>query len=314
MNSKLLTIAAGALLVACSAAAAADTYKITASMPDEFDGLTAYLVNFDTGEKMDSAVIADSRALFNGTVAQPALARLIVDGNRMGSLIVEPGDITVDKGRVSGTPLNKINADMQAYSRQLGERFRALPDDSTSVAAQQAIMAEYEAYTDSLFKANVNNPVGYALFIDMAYSLSLDELQDMLKQYPVLKQYKRVEKLLAAAVNKQATQPGNKFMDFTIQNDSVKQSLSDYVGKGKPVLVDFWASWCGPCRMVSPVLDEIAEERQDIKVGKINVDEQPELAARFGVMSIPTLVVMKDGRIVNQMVGARPKAQILSML
>ena len=82
----------------------------------------------------------------------------------------------------------------------------------------------------------------------------------------------------------------------------------------KPVLLDFWASWCGPCRMVSPIVDEIAAERGDIKVGKVNVDEQPELAGQFGVMSIPTLVVIKGGRVVNQMVGARPKSQILAML
>ena len=81
-----------------------------------------------------------------------------------------------------------------------------------------------------------------------------------------------------------------------------------------PVLLDFWASWCGPCRMVSPIVDEIAAERGDIKVGKVNVDEERELAAQFGVMSIPTLVVMKGGKVANQMVGARPKSQILAML
>lgn len=79
-------------------------------------------------------------------------------------------------------------------------------------------------------------------------------------------------------------------------------------------VVDFWASWCGPCRMVGPIVDEIAAQRTDIKVGKINVEEQRELAAAFRVMSIPTLVVMKDGQIVEKAVGARPKDQILSML
>ena len=81
-----------------------------------------------------------------------------------------------------------------------------------------------------------------------------------------------------------------------------------------PVLLDFWASWCGPCRMVAPVLEEIAAQRPDIKVGKINVDEQPELAQAFQVMSIPTLVVMKDGKVTAQSVGARPKSQIRAML
>ena len=88
----------------------------------------------------------------------------------------------------------------------------------------------------------------------------------------------------------------------------------EVLNSDKPVLLDFWASWCGPCRMVGPALEEIAEERPDIKVGKVNVDEQPELSAQFQIMSIPALIVMKNGQVVNGSVGARPKKQILELL
>lgn len=80
------------------------------------------------------------------------------------------------------------------------------------------------------------------------------------------------------------------------------------------VLVDFWASWCGPCKMIGPIIDQIADERSDVKVGKINVDEEQELAVQFKVMSIPTLLVFKDGKVVNQSLGAKPKTAILAML
>ena len=89
---------------------------------------------------------------------------------------------------------------------------------------------------------------------------------------------------------------------------------NEVMNSDRKVLLDFWAPWCGPCRMVVPIVEEIARERSDIKVGKINVDEQPELASQFGVISIPTLVVMENGKIIQQIYGARPKNAILGML
>ena len=97
----------------------------------------------------------------------------------------------------------------------------------------------------------------------------------------------------------------------TITKENFEQEV---LQSAKPVLLDFWASWGGPCRMLSPVVDEVAEERTDVKVGKVNVDEQPELAGQFGVMSIPTLLVFEQGKLVRQAVGARPKASVLDLL
>ena len=97
----------------------------------------------------------------------------------------------------------------------------------------------------------------------------------------------------------------------TITNDNFSKEV---LGSQQPVLVDFWAPWCGPCRMVSPIVDEIAEETGDVKVCKVNIDEQPELAARYGVMSIPTLAVFVGGELKEKAVGARPKAAILKLL
>ena len=101
---------------------------------------------------------------------------------------------------------------------------------------------------------------------------------------------------------------------MTAININKNNFQSEVMNSDKPVLLDFWAPWCAPCRMVAPIIEEIASERPDIKVGKINVDEQPELASKFGIMSIPTLVVMKNGKIETKVSGARPKKAILEML
>lgn len=98
---------------------------------------------------------------------------------------------------------------------------------------------------------------------------------------------------------------------ITVNKENFQKEIME---SDRTVLVDFWASWCGPCRMVAPIVDEIATEHPEIKVCKINVDEESELAAQFGVMSIPSLFVIKDGKVTNQSVGALPKNQILALL
>ena len=121
--------------------------------------------------------------------------------------------------------------------------------------------------------------------------------QKSIKSYGNIKTQKKKEANNMAAININE----NNFQSEVLNSD-------------RPVLLDFWAPWCGPCRMVVPIIEEIAEERPDIKVGKINVDEQPELASQFGIMSIPTLVVIKEGKIVNQATGGRAKEAILELL
>lgn len=103
-------------------------------------------------------------------------------------------------------------------------------------------------------------------------------------------------------------------LDMAIMHVTKNNFQEEVIQSDRPVLLDFWANWCGPCRMVGPVVEEIAQERPDVKVGKIDVDEQRELAAAFQIMSIPTLVVMQDGKVTQQVVGLRPKEQILAML
>lgn len=95
---------------------------------------------------------------------------------------------------------------------------------------------------------------------------------------------------------------------------TAKNFESEVLAQDKIVLVDFWATWCGPCQMIAPIVEEIAEEKQDIIVGKVNVDEEPELAAAFGIASIPTLAIIKDKKVINTIIGYRPKEEILAVL
>lgn len=264
-------VAAGSLIGAYAGA-----YNVTVTCGEDADGAMAYLVNYDTGDKIDSVTVADSKAVFKGNLNDVAVARLIIDGQRVAQFILEDGDIAVDAAtrKVQGGKYNNLMNELEAQVEPIAQRFQTAANDSV----RQAIYNEYTSFMQKSMTENLDNPIGYMFFLQQAYEMEPSEVEAMVEQHPSLKKYKRVEKLIQANKNKAATQPGSKFADFEIEYDGVKHRLSDVVGKGQYVLVDFWASWCGPCIRQTAIIKDLYNEYKDkgLKVLGVAVWDEPD--------------------------------------
>lgn len=272
--SKL--IFALAVGVATASCANAERYKVQAPMPDEYEGATVYMINFDSGEKIDSTVVKDKVAVFSGEIDEPILARLVANGDRMSVFILEGGSISfkADNNQPFGSMLNDRLTAMYGEIETISNEFQAAEDDST----REAVQKKYDSLMSSVMDENSDNPLGFYVFLNEASQYSAKELRDALDKYPYFNNFTRSKSLLEQAERREKTQPGNKFVDFEVTYDGKTSRLSDYVGKGHYVLVDFWASWCGPCIRQTKVLKELYNEYKDkgLEVLGVAVWDEPE--------------------------------------
>ena len=242
------------LLASCSKG-----YKITVSFPDDSNnGETAFLTNYDTGDTIASATIQDSICIFEGTAEKSFFARVLVGGGRYG-FIVEPGEVKLDI--TEGNAVSPLNDKMAAWYKEI----TMMANDST--LTEEESQARYDEGLLKLYQENKDNGIGPWAFCNYIMEKNLNEadIDAMLKEAPAdYAQLKRVEKARKAAHQQTVTAVGQKFTDFEVPvGDGTVQKLSDYVGKGKVTLVDFWASWCGPCRAEIPNIKSLKAKYGD---------------------------------------------------
>lgn len=320
---KIFTLAAGTLL-ALGSLEAAEPFKIifpAAALNGGEELTKVYLTNYDTGEVMDSVEVKNGVATFTGTIDEPIIARVGV-GRKNRTFILESGTVSFNAtGKAFGTELNDILREYNNKSTELSNDYRKAATDDE----RKSIYDKYKELTSKTMKDNIDNPLGLYLFIDEASGMEPQEFMSALEKYPVLKSSKRIGKMVGQVENKLATMPGGTMKDFEITYDGKTEKLSDYVGKGKFVLVDFWASWCGPCKRQIPVLKEILEEYgpKGLEVLGVAVWDKPEDTMKaikdeqipwhsildaqtiptdlYGISGIPCIILFgPDGKILSR--------------
>lgn len=346
MKIKHLLMASAIVLVSsCSGKAQTPNYTVSADLnTPQYDGTAAYLVDFDNETPLDSCTVTGGKASFTGNIGDARFVRLIVDGNRVTSFVLEPADITISEKGLTGGPLNSTLSDINDRLGNIEASFAALPADATD-EQRQALYDSYQQTLDSAMRANIGNPVGYYIFIQTAMELEPEEVRKLIEANPQMKSYQRVQKLLAAQQNRIDTGVGHKYKDFAVEYNGKTERLSDYVKPGRYTLVDFWASWCGPCIRQTAVIKKLYNEYKDkgLDVVGVAVWDEPDntLAAirqhdlewpciinagtiptdLYGIQGIPCIILIgpdgtilsrdkQDDELINEVKAAMDKSEV----
>lgn len=304
------------------------TYTLTVDIEDQSNnGTQAVLLSFDTNEKIDSTTIADGKAVFTGSIDEPKVVEVIFNGSKGYRFILEEGNTEYKNGRA----ISDLNDRFQAFRQDYIARY-----DSVNKLIQQAVdEAEKEAlvnaarlHLDSVMSKamidNIYNPIGYMLTIDRASNMESDKFIELMKQYPHLAKYKRIDDIKKYHEAREATSAGKQYTDFEVNQNGETVKLSDYVKPGQYTLVDFWASWCGPCKQEIAIIKQLYEKynAKGLQVVGVDVWESPEQAQsylkenplpwnviftgeksdatdKYGINAIPCILLIDpDGKIV----------------
>lgn len=302
MKKSTLLISA---LIALTACAQNPPYKVTVPVPDKTDGTMAYMINYDTGEKIDSVAVKDQKAYFTGDVEDPIIVRFITGDNaRYGTAVLEQGASTINQETRMGVG-TMLNDQMHTVIDELN----GIAQKLQSTQSEEEAMALYQQYLDTEKKyivENIDNPLGYFFFVDYTASVPPEEIIQFTDKYPSLKEYSRVKSAIEAARKVEATAEGKPYTDFEVAYNGKTSRLSDYVGDGHYLLVDFWASWCGPCRREMATLKELYNEYKDkgLQVLGVAVWDQPADTERaMKELDIPWPVIINAQKIPTDLYG-----------
>lgn len=312
----------------CANATEPDNYSLNVNLSPDEDGMTVYITDYDNGNKIDSAIVDNGTAKFSGNIKSPFYGRLLMEGERIGDLIIEQANINwtpATHNLESNGVLNKRLEAMQNEMSELISQFRALPNDSTANTTRAEIINKYNTLVSKTMEDNIDNALGYVLFADQASSLDLKELDAAIAKYPQFANSERVKRARKHLLVREETSVGRKYKDFVITNDGKSQKLSDYVGNDHYTLVDFWASWCGPCIRETEVIKKLYEKYngKGLEFLGVAVWDEPENTKRaiekhnlpwnmiinaqtiptdlYGISGIPCIILIApDGTIVSR--------------